>query len=130
MKATNAAWQAQARGPRLSPDAQVRINKTRTPARLSEHQLDPTTGAIRWPAVLTQSQFEASREAVDSAWERRDGEAQNSRQIELAVGQLEAILQARIRALSPADYIAARKFLASLRYEARQVPAQTKIVMR
>ncbi len=130
LKQTNAAWQNQARSPRLSPEAQLRISTKRTPARLSAEQLDPVTGAIRWPGVLMQSPFDFQRDGVDAAWNQRDASPQSSRQIEMAVGQLEAALQARIRAVTPADYIAARKFLASLRYEARQAPAQASVVMR
>ena len=112
------------------PRRKKRISTTRTPARLSDKQLDPVTGAIRWPAVLTQRPFDFQRDGVNAAWSQRDGSPQSSRQIEMAVGQLEAALQARIRVVAPADYIAARKFLASLRYEARQAPVQASVVMR
>lgn len=92
------------------------------PDRLSPGQLDPASGQITWPLVLQTDVFALERAKLEELFQVR---AQTSitpelvEQITAAAGKMQDQLNAQIRSLAPNDYIAGRRFLESLAYEAR-----------
>ncbi len=94
--------------------------KPQTPARLSFAQLDPGTGRITWPVVLRSDEYATARQKIEDLFALRarvNGSVPTSHEISVGVADLRALLRARISAMSPNEYIAARKFLDSLAYE-------------
>ncbi|MBX9788763.1 MAG: hypothetical protein K2Y37_07590 [Pirellulales bacterium] len=110
-------------GPRLTAAQVERVNLARTPQRLTARQLSDE-GAIAWPAVLEQPQYESLRTKIsDSFAKRSSGEPGESatiyRQVQVATQSLKALLRDDMSNLSTGEYLAARKFLDSLAHEAR-----------
>jgi hypothetical protein len=100
----------------------IRYAQMGKPDRLNASQLDPVTGELNWPILLTTEGFAAGRADLEQAFQRRashgvlDGDAftQAARTAE----QMLAALQEQVRELPPQQYIQARKFLESVRFEA------------
>jgi hypothetical protein len=99
-----------------------KISASRLPNRMSGDQYQPTTGAIVWPNVLRSETFAEQRAAINNAMARRTldnsgvGSA-NYQQVRALTAKMKSQLQEHAAALSSAETIAARKFLASLNYE-------------
>jgi len=126
MRQTNREARAAERGPRPSSQDIFRYVQMGKPQRLQSQQLDTVTGGIAWPPVLQQDVFSNDRSTLDQAFADRAASGTLSFQNSVAVSQAtEAMLETmkeHIKDVPPADYVAARKFLESLAYEAK-VPA-------
>lgn len=113
-----------ARRPRPeSPSTWVRRAQEAAPDRLSASELDPVTGRIAWPRVLVGNEYQGDRERLDRLFTDRalaHGAigVETHAEIRIAIDETLARLRARIREYGTDEYLAARRFLTSLRHEA------------
>lgn len=108
---------------RLSPGQISRISQSNRPERLTTAQYDPASGEIQWPAALLTPAFDGHRAAVDRAFASRDGQDQGADsmfqfRVRRTADRMIERLQDNIDDFSPNEYLAARSFLRSLKYEA------------
>lgn len=94
------------------------------PDRLSTAQYDAFTGRIRWPAVIRADNYSVQRESLDDLFAAHceDGGGVDTLQyaeIQDALDGLNTDVKKRIRSMNPDQYTYARRFLDSLKYEAR-----------
>ena len=99
MKRMNNDYRASQRSQPLSFEGYVRLARAQAPDRLSVSQLDPFTGNIAWPAILRDPRYAQDRLLIETLY-------------------LLNILQADIDLYVQNDYLAAKKFVESLRHEA------------
>jgi hypothetical protein len=132
MRRENAAERAAmaAERPHATPDQIVEFNRSRTPGRLSPGEWDPSHDIFAWPQSLAGADFADDREQIASLFAVRDADphsaglgSENYREIKRHVNAMNDHLHAKIKELSPDEYIAASKFLKSLEYEARFAPS-------
>lgn len=102
--------------------------------RLTAAELDPVTHIIHWPAVLQGERFAKHRAALDELFAARqpsDHGAASSfyREVRKHVETLSSLLREQIRELSPAEYVAGRKFLEGLQNEALYAPQIANVAM-
>jgi len=124
MRRVNAAAKAEARPPAASAEDLARYAAAMAPKRLTSSELDPVTGEVNWPAILTDGRYAKLRENVDQLFSQRQatsGGAGDYRATVTAIEALRAALLKNIDNYSPNMYIEARNFLDSLQYEARFV---------
>jgi hypothetical protein len=112
------------RSPRLSQEQYVALAQAQAPARLSDQQYDRTFGRLDWPAAFNNDEFNAERDELDRAFAARSpGDAGAASEFYANVRQLttrlQDKLQSQIVSLDSAQYMAAKKFLLSLNYEAQ-----------
>lgn len=92
------------------------------PARLTSTQLNPSTGAINWPAGLAGAAFDGPRKAVETQFALRshtDTHSGIAADVEKSVNEMRSTLRAKIREIPTQDYLEARRFLDSLVAESR-----------
>jgi hypothetical protein len=124
MRKTNKAERAAAAGPPITQEQAVRMAKMAAPSRLNATQLDPVTGHIEYPLILTADMYREYRSRLDSLFARRAASGGSIRYddfvaIQDAVGQFTEALKAHISEYAAGDYGQARNFLESLVHEAR-----------
>jgi hypothetical protein len=125
MRQINQAARQAERPQRLSPEQYVMLAKKQAPDNLSEVQYDRTLGRLSWPAVFQTEEFAAEREELNRAFLVRSpsdtgaGSAFHSHVRQLTSAMHDR-LTAKIHQLSPAEFIAAKKFVDGLGYEAQQ----------
>jgi hypothetical protein len=73
---------------------------------------DAATGGVAWPSGLRGDELAAARAAVEAALA-----ADHGANLRGAVAEVQQQLKARIKALPPAEYVAATKFCQALRLE-------------
>lgn len=110
--------------PRLTPEQAAQINQSRLPRRLSTSELDPTWGVIRWPDVLEQPEFEASRRQFDDLFAHRVDDRPGVgtsfyRRAQAFARDMRATLDEERNSMSQIEWIQAMRFIESLAYEAR-----------
>jgi len=123
------------RGPRLTAEQLKAIARQARPQPLAAHQFDPATKSVLWPAALQGEEFAAARNAVDAAIKKWRGANAGAggvvhRTVKAAVAEMRGTLKTKIRSMGPAEYMAAKKFLRSLEYDASQIPSVSGIVSR
>lgn len=106
---------------------QVRIGKKMLPRRLTSSQLDPITGKIYWPDLLSGPEFAAPRQQLDQLFEHRSSMAGGIgsgryEMIQKAVNQMTDQLRTHIDQLHTSNYLYCLEFLRSLAYEAGYLP--------
>lgn len=124
MRKDNRAARAEERGPPVTQEQAIRLARKAAPPRLSSTQLDPVTGHISYPLVLTDDVFAPYREHVDKLFAERaasGGSVSYSQfeEIQQAVDGFITALKQRIDRYAAGDYGAASNFLTSLAHEAR-----------
>ncbi len=122
LREANRTYRDKEGSPRPTPEDIVRYAQMGKPERLSPGEIDPVTGSIAWPEALRGFEFADDRARVErlfADWidygRLRLGHRQ---QIRVTTDGMLAKLQERIEAIPPTDYMAARRFLESLAYEA------------
>jgi hypothetical protein len=112
--------------PRQRPTQEkvVRYNQASVPKRPAQSELASARGRITWPDVLLDEEFSADRVQLESLFaERKVGPAAQqgsvSGEVQTVAAQMRERLQAKIRQMSPEQYLTARRFLESLAYESR-----------
>ena len=124
MRLLNRAYRAKLRGPRATPEDMKRYADARRPARLSPSELNMITGEITWPILLRDERYGDYRARLEGLFAERAGPEGLSTSSYLEIHRttrafLDA-LQKRVACVPQMDYIAAKRFIQSLAYEARQ----------
>jgi len=124
MRRTNREARAEERGPPITQEQAIRLAHKRAPSRLTTTQLDPVTGHITYPLVLTDSVFDSYRENVDRLFAERASSGgsvsyDQFEEIQQAVNDFAEALKGRVDKYAAGDYGTARTFLSSLAHEAR-----------
>ncbi len=122
---TNRALEA---GPRPSMDQVVTYARMQAPRRLASTQLDPVTGEIVWPPLLTDRAFADNREFLEEKFKERAQlggsiDIAQIEEVETAVDDFKDELKGVGLRRSPKRYGAARTFLDSLKLE-YELPVQ------
>ncbi len=112
-------------GPRVTQDQAIRLAKMAAPPRLQSTQLDPVTGHIEYPLILTSDIYKQYRDRLDSLFSQRAASGGSIRYddfkaIETTISQFIEVLQKHVSEYAAGDYGRARNFLDSLANEARQ----------
>lgn len=123
----NESYQKSQERPRLSDEALFRVNKERTPDRLSASQLDSVTGQIAWPLVLQDSAFAEYRTKLEADFAERaekggtigpDAFLDIRKTTEAMTNELKKL----VRKYPGTEYAQARDFIKSLSYETNIPP--------
>jgi hypothetical protein len=123
MRNINQAYRSAQRRPPAPPETWVRLAQNAAPDRPSPGELDPVTGKIHWPAGLLGGEFKAYRDRLDALFADRALAAgaigaDMHALIRDTLNQMLDELRSRIRNFETSQYVAARRFLISLRHEA------------
>ncbi|MEX2176977.1 MAG: hypothetical protein WD872_21625 [Pirellulaceae bacterium] len=123
IKQINQAAREASRPQPLSQEQLTKIAKAQAPDRLNEAEYDRILGRLSWPAVLAGDEFASERIALNDAFSART--AHDAGPASAFYGEVLAStdsmlekLAARLPAMAPAEFIAARKFLVGMAYEA------------
>lgn len=125
MREANRAYREKERGPRPTMEDLVRYAQAGKPARLSPNELDSVSGKVSWPIVLKKDEFAEARQQLEQLFAKRSQQGSvgpdqlaDIRQLTTSlIDQLKQQLQKR--EVSQMDYVAAKRFLESLSFEAQ-----------
>lgn len=125
MRQVNREKRADEAGPSVTQDQAIRLARMAAPSRLPSTQLDPVTGHIEYPLVLTSDIYKSYRERLDTLFAQRAASGGSIRYddfkaIETTISQFIETLQQHVSEYAAGDYGRARNFLDSLMNEARQ----------
>jgi hypothetical protein len=115
---------------RLSVEKLRQLARAAAPARSASASIVRVSARVKWPHLLTAECFAAKRSQVEGLLAQRTAQnsgagTRNCEQIQLAVAQMKSALRARIRQTTPMEYLAAKRFLDNLAFEARFVVGPT-----
>ncbi|UUO07249.1 hypothetical protein M4951_02815 [Blastopirellula sp. J2-11] len=124
MRRRNDEYRAEKAGPKPTSEQLFRFNQERAPQRLAASQLDPLTGEINWPFILTDKPYDEYREKLNLAFamRAREGSYANVDEYRNVTGTADSMfdeLKIRIREYSPQDFVDASNFMKSLVYDAQ-----------
>ena len=124
MRKTNREAQAAEAGPPLTHEQTIQIAKMGLPPRLGSTQLDPVTGHIEYPIVLTDTVFTPNRTQLDKLFADRAASGgslqfQEFKAIQTAVSNFIDVLKEHVSDYAAGDYGKARTFLDSIANESR-----------
>ena len=124
MRKVNRDKRAAEAGPTITQEQAISLAKMKAPQRLQSTQLDPVTGHIEYPLILTQDIYKQYRERLDSLFAQRAASGGSIRfedfqAIQTTVSQFVEALQKHVSEYAAGDYGRARNFLDSLANEAR-----------
>jgi len=110
------------------PASQLASAQVTRVQRLTAAELDPVTRMIHWPAALQGDRYAQQRAALEELFTTRQPNEHGAAspffaKVRQNVDVMKALLREEIGKLSPAEYVAAAKFLDGLRNEAL-FPAQ------
>jgi hypothetical protein len=128
LRKVNREARAEERGQRPTPEALTRLAKTRLPDRLAAHQWDASGTRPLWPVALDDPLFAVEREAIDELMAHREGAEE--REIQRIAAAMTDKLRTQVHAMNPGEYIAAKRFLTSLRYEMNFAPGSAALAVR
>src|SRR5262249_29604436 len=102
-----------------------RMSQVGVPKSLSASQLDPLTGEIAWPLPLQEKRYDQYRIELNNLFRTRadnpaDFSYDSYMKVEHVKSQFIDALTANIKDYKPQDWIAAKKFIESLAFEARK----------
>ena len=124
MRDANRTYRAKERGERPTVEDLVRYAQAGKPKPLSPSDLDQLTGGIAWPSLLTSDQFANDRAELEQLFTQRADAGGLSWDDRQKVGQVTkemlADLRKLVRKVPQMEYIASRRFLESLAYEAQR----------
>jgi hypothetical protein len=123
MRKENRDKRAEEAGPRVTQEQAIRMAKMAAPPRLGSTQLDPVTGHIQYPMILTEDGYKPYRDRLDPLFARRaetGGSIQYSdyQAIEQTITTFIDALKRRVSEYPAGEYGKARTFLDSLAREA------------
>ncbi|MCY2991058.1 MAG: hypothetical protein NTY19_24745 [Planctomycetota bacterium] len=122
----NNAYRAQLASPRASEADLVRYSKASLPKALSPSELDPVTGEINWPELLTDKPYQANRQKLEQLFAYRANLGQLSREqrteLEQTTQDMQTVLKKNIKSYAPQEYVQAKKFLEQLAFAIRAQP--------
>jgi len=125
MRKENREKRAAEAGPRVTQEQAIRMAKAAAPQRLGSTQLDPVTGHIEYPLILTDDAFKPYRDRLDTLFSRRAAAGgsiplSDFQAIQQTVSQFIDSLKSRVKDYAAGDYGRARSFLDRLAHEASQ----------
>jgi hypothetical protein len=120
---------------RLSSGQYAALAKKAAPDRLGSQAYDTTFARLTWPAALSGDEFAADREALDRAFgsrSLRDSGADSAfyGEVRQLSNSMQKTLKSKVGQLDSAQYVAAKKFLMSLTYEATQPMVVRAVALR
>jgi hypothetical protein len=110
MRRVNRAARALEAGPMVTMEQAVRFAAAARPRRLSTIELDPVTGDIAWPALLSDIGYRDEVMAIQQCFESQD-------RLEALMQQLTSKLKENVQRYPAGKYGTARSFLDRLRQE-------------
>lgn len=120
----NKAGRAQLAGPKPTMEQLARIAKEGVPKQLQSGQFDAVSGALAWPATLTDEVFTVQRTTVDQIFAKRAAQGgiglSDQSALRSAVEGMAGALKAHIKDIPPQDYVDSRNFLQSVMYTITQ----------
>ena len=124
MRKVNREARAAEAGPPITQEQAIRIAKMKAPARLGSTQLDPVTGHISYPLVLTSDIYTPYRDPLDRLFADRAASGgsisyEKFEEIQGTVSKFIDALKQNVHKYAAGDYGVARTFLDSLANEAR-----------
>jgi hypothetical protein len=138
MRQLNREERAAERGPRPSLSFLIRSAQEGAPRRLSSYEFDAATGQINWPLALLSEAFAGHRAQLERLFAYRATGPQQAAAFDTFIGiwqgsdRLTDALQNYVAYLPPQQYVAAKRFLQSLAWEAGQpmvaVPQQDRVI--
>lgn len=125
IKQINQAARDAQRDERLTYDQYVALAKKYAPDGLTEYEYDRTLGRLNWPALLKGEEFAPEREALNRTFLVRtplDAGAASGfyGHVRSLAQSMDAKLKTKLDQVTPAEYIAAQKFIAGLTMESHQ----------
>jgi len=122
LRKANREYQVSLRPPKWTEEELARLARSRLPPRPSAAELNPDTGRITWPTLLSGPKFAPLRAQVERGFAERAakgylGPASYSR-LHDSLQQLRELLAQHIRDYPEALFVPADHFLRSLTYEA------------
>jgi hypothetical protein len=101
--------------------------KIGVPQRLAKDQFETATGKIAWPEVLTTQPFAEFRTKLEQLFSARLASGggrgtDNYHAIRTVTNQMQSRLQSMAQNLTPQEYVAGHKFIASLAHEGGMIP--------
>jgi hypothetical protein len=100
----------------------IRMAQVGMPKRLTSSDLDPVSGQIRWPMLLTADDYTTQRPEVEKAFSDRAKQGgmklDDFTKVQKVTKEMAAVLKTKIRDFPANQYMAAKRFLESLAYEA------------
>jgi hypothetical protein len=120
---------------RFSTEQLAVLARKAAPQRLGEREYDRTIGRVYWPAALRGDEYAAERDALEWAFRGRSpGDDGAGSELYGEVRQLTSRLDEKLKThlddLDAAQYVAAKKFLMSLAYEAQQPLVVSALALR
>ncbi|MFO0947144.1 MAG: hypothetical protein U1D30_14570 [Planctomycetota bacterium] len=126
MRKVNQDYMKQQEAERYHPTSQVlhRIATDQLPPRLANSKLDPNTGKITWPELLTTPEFASDREKLEALFSDRALSGgglgtENHIMIEREAKNMLEKLKSHIQDVDAGDYLTCRNFIESLSFESR-----------
>ena len=127
MRDANKKYRAQERGPKTSMEAAVRYAQAGKPKLLSPSDLDRVDGEISWPLLLKDARYADARTELEALFAKRaelggitiDDYFMINRVTKSLLDQLKS----QVRDVPAAEYVAAKRFVESLTYEANRPPS-------
>jgi len=121
----NLASREAERPERLSSEQYAVLAKKAAPERLDATQYNSTFGRLTWPSALSVPEFAANRDALDRLFGARSPSEHGTDsafygQVRQLTSSLQKSLENHVNELDAAEYVAAKKFLMGLSYEAQQ----------
>jgi hypothetical protein len=131
----NLAAREAERPARLSTEQYAVLAKKAAPDRLNSHDYDTTFARLTWPAALSGDEFATEREAMDRAFGSRSLRDSGSDsafygEVKQLSSSMQKSLKNKVGELDSAQYVAAKKFLMSLTYEATQPMVVRTVALR
>jgi hypothetical protein len=125
MRKVNKENRADQFGPQLTHEQAILMAKNAAPARLGTTDIDPVTGHINYPPLLTQDVYTPYRTRLDQLFAERAASGGSLRyeqfvEIQSTVDSFIDALKSRVNEYAGGDYGVARTFLDSLASEARR----------
>lgn len=126
MKRVNEQYRKEQYASRYHPTqaALARMATDQLPPRMSISSLDPSTGQIHWPELLTNSMFDQDRATIEKLYAERAKSGgglgtENHLELDRATKEMLDKLKTQIRNIDTGDYLVCRRFIESLSFESR-----------
>jgi hypothetical protein len=124
-KELNRQYRERYAAPQMTQERWQRIIAASLPDRLTADQFDSATGRLIWPHILRGDEYKAFRDPIDELLSSRTPETSgdgspNQRELDQLVKGMMALLKSNIDTVSASQYGAAKWFLMSIAYEAKQ----------
>ena len=118
----NKAARALEDGPRPTLEQVIKYSKLRLPRKLTDDQLDPNTGKITWPYVLTDSIYLEEEQVLQGHFHDRVEEGgsigfEQGEEVNGSVARITDLMKENVSKYASGKYGEARSFMESLRYE-------------